>query len=966
MTHITSTGCSFFDGGAGNEWNDIRSGEGPIEFNHSSDSVFADSSVGHIGLGPNGSGVDGLLVSNVDFTAMDGGLEGSVEALRVLGGSCRSQSRGSCILLGPGVSGASVGGCAPGEGLTIVASDAGLTVIGAATDIDVLCSDISASGNGVEIYANSTGRSERTRIAGNSIISGAIGITLEGVHTIVENNQIVAGTIGVQVSRYSGADSSYDGLGDDLAATPIIAGNAVRDTPTAVLHYDAASGNFGDLMNVNTFERVPISVESVWPFVVRTLDQSGRPVTGASIAVRDRDGIIRASYTSGSNGFPGSNFDIQSLYRWESRVHAFEDTDRNPFTIEATGEVVESGVRVPATGSLVVVMDGTSVSAPVPDSGYAWCVPTDGGLCREYIAEVVIAPAGSANTPPTVDVTAPEPGARVERGRPVDLRATVTDAEDTSLSQIHVRWSSDRDGVLFEGPAGGDVRAVSGNTEFTTSSLSVGTHTLTLLATDSGGASASDSTSLTVYDATNPACVGLPSVTILAPSDGATLASDDAVPFGIAIADASPAPEVLALTVRSDVDGLLFEAMGLQPGVERFTAPPLSAGTHRILAEVRDSCPTANVARAAILVRVVNPAQPACGHSPTVELSSPADGDVFDHGQTVAFAARLDDPDLPEDSLRYTLRSSLDGLLTERDELGRGTQTFQTASLSVGVHTITAGVTDACEPTGSGADTVTILVRDPTSDCDQDGTPDPAEPDRDGDGAPDDCDNCPSAASVTQTDGDGDGVGDACDNCPTVPNASQADSDGNGAGDACPGSPPPTHSCPDVRPCTPSDLDCKVDGTCEPKPTYGGDVPEQWFEKASDAFLLQVATDDPQALNTLLAILTETNRDGDLTDVNDRNRLREIIESLLMQLWPAQVPLVGDLLGFESGDSSGPPVPPSHAHSGGGLSCAIHPAARDSRELVGTLAPVLTVLAFADATRRRRRRAGAAKRDHSR
>ncbi|RMG91865.1 MAG: hypothetical protein D6708_07070, partial [Candidatus Dadabacteria bacterium] len=57
--------------------------------------------------------------------------------------------------------------------------------------------------------------------------------------------------------------------------------------------------------------------------------------------------------------------------------------------------------------------------------------------------------------------------------------------------------------------------------------------------------------------------------------------------------------------------------------------------------------------------------------------------------------------------------------------------------------------------------------------------------DRDGDGVPDDSDNCPSTANADQADGDGDGVGDACDNCPAVANADQADADANGVGDAC-------------------------------------------------------------------------------------------------------------------------------------------------------------------------------------
>ncbi|MHC4303646.1 MAG: thrombospondin type 3 repeat-containing protein [Planctomycetota bacterium] len=70
--------------------------------------------------------------------------------------------------------------------------------------------------------------------------------------------------------------------------------------------------------------------------------------------------------------------------------------------------------------------------------------------------------------------------------------------------------------------------------------------------------------------------------------------------------------------------------------------------------------------------------------------------------------------------------------------------------------------------------------------------------DDDGDGIPDDCDNCLGVANADQADADGDGIGNACeddddddgvpdgsDNCPTVPNPDQADDNGNGLGDAC-------------------------------------------------------------------------------------------------------------------------------------------------------------------------------------
>ena len=70
--------------------------------------------------------------------------------------------------------------------------------------------------------------------------------------------------------------------------------------------------------------------------------------------------------------------------------------------------------------------------------------------------------------------------------------------------------------------------------------------------------------------------------------------------------------------------------------------------------------------------------------------------------------------------------------------------------------------------------------------------------DADGDGIPDQTDNCQSSANPNQADADADGIGDVCDsdidgdgfanssdNCPSTVNVDQADFDADGSGDLC-------------------------------------------------------------------------------------------------------------------------------------------------------------------------------------
>ncbi len=103
-----------------------------------------------------------------------------------------------------------------------------------------------------------------------------------------------------------------------------------------------------------------------------------------------------------------------------------------------------------------------------------------------------------------------------------------------------------------------------------------------------------------------------------------------------------------------------------------------------------------------------------------------------------------------------------------------------------------------------------VSCEEPIEDTDGDGVPDDQEQcpgqddnlDTDGDNTPDCLENCPDdpdktepgacGCGVADVDSDKDGTFDCVDNCPNAANADQADRDDDGVGDVCDEPPPPT------------------------------------------------------------------------------------------------------------------------------------------------------------------------------
>jgi subtilisin family serine protease len=174
---------------------------------------------------------------------------------------------------------------------------------------------------------------------------------------------------------------------------------------------------------------------------------------------------------------------------------------------------------------------------------------------------------GPANTPPTATINSPTNGTTVTDGDSVSFVGSASDTEDGDLSASLV-WTSDLDGQIGTGAS------------FSTTTLSVGTHTITASVSDSGGLSGSDSISITVDPA--PPANTAPTATISSPANGSTVIEGDSVSFAGSASDAEDGDLSASLVWTSDLDGQIGTGAS-------FSTTTLSVGTHVITASVSDS-----------------------------------------------------------------------------------------------------------------------------------------------------------------------------------------------------------------------------------------------------------------------------------------------------------------------------------------------------------------------------------------
>ena len=228
---------------------------------------------------------------------------------------------------------------------------------------------------------------------------------------------------------------------------------------------------------------------------------------GANMVLRTRGSEdSEALYRFDLSGIPGPI--VSATLRLTLSASDTGALDVRELTDDTWGEMTVTYNTRPDYGEIIgtIQTDGVSGNAQELDvsvytesrrsSGKASFATTSGGFVRMNSREVsteanrpqlvvVYSLGESENTPPSVQITAPSPGGVYTLGDSISFSGTATDVEDGDLT-AQATWTSSIDGALG---SGGSV---------STTSLSVGVHTITFAVTDSGGLSDSEQVTLTV------------------------------------------------------------------------------------------------------------------------------------------------------------------------------------------------------------------------------------------------------------------------------------------------------------------------------------------------------------------------------------------------------------------------------------------------------------------------------------
>ncbi len=286
------------------------------------------------------------------------------------------------------------------------------------------------------------------------------------------------------------------------------------------------------------------------------------------------------------------------------------------------------------------------------------------------------------NTPPAVSMTAPANGSYVNGGT-VTATASTTDSVGVTGVQFMLDGANLGAVVTGAGPA---------YTFHGTPTASIGPHTLSAVATDAAGNSATTSISVTM-DTTAP------TVSITAPANGT------AINGGTITVTANATDGVGVTGVQFKLDGSNFRAVVTGAGPiysVSWNATGVSSGPHTLSAVATDTA--GNVGASSVSVTIATTA-------PAISITTPANG-AYVNGGTITVTANA------TDSVGVTeVQSELDGVNLGAAVTGAGPTysiSWNTAAVTNGSHTLSAVATDAAGNTATASIPVTMNNTPPT------------------------------------------------------------------------------------------------------------------------------------------------------------------------------------------------------------------------------------------------------------
>lgn len=293
-------------------------------------------------------------------------------------------------------------------------------------------------------------------------------------------------------------------------------------------------------------------------------------IADASDEAYDSDVFLSAKSLVSQNEAPTATITSPAtggVFSPDSAV-AFAGTGTDPEDGELTGDAL-----VWTSSKDGQIGTGTSFSTDSLSSGEhtITLIATDSqGKSDTASITLTISGGGTGeNQSPSVSISEPASGSRVLQGSSVTFTGSGTDPEDGALPDSSLVWTSDKDGQIGTG------------TSFSTSSLSLGVHVITLKGTDSQGATALVADTINVGFAKEMGSAGgdvcavgcqvliyVPPGSLAAPTT-ITVFVEPAPPAGEGMVPGtarSIGPEDLSFTIPADM-AILFDPAALPSGV---------------------------------------------------------------------------------------------------------------------------------------------------------------------------------------------------------------------------------------------------------------------------------------------------------------------------------------------------------------------------------------------------------------